>query len=215
MEHKIIQPLTVGLVENEKRYRDYICEILNHDNRIASVITWKSAEEYWRDERGFNLNLIFIDILLNHMNGVELNRLINERNPEILKVMLTNIDSEEMIFKALRYGAVGYILKSELDDITSAIQIIAHGGAIISPTIACRVLNTFNEKPVDDGSPKLTTRERQVLEQLIQGMTKKKAADCLGISEETLRWHVKNIYRKLNVTSKLEMIRKSEQLRLV
>ena len=200
----------IGVVENEEKYRDYIASHLSA--YPARLYFWNSAEEFWRDDKVDSLDLVLIDLNLVHMDGVVLTRMLQEKNPDILKIILTNLDSEEIIFQALKYGAVGYILKSELESLQNSIEIVLNGGGIISPTIACRVMNSFRREPGDLASVDLTDRERQVLEQLVKGISNAKAADNLGISGETVRWHVKNIYKKMNVRSKLELIRKCNEL---
>jgi len=204
----------IGLVENEQKYRDYVQKKIEEDPDVDSFVSWNSAEEYWRDKNGENLDLIFIDVMLSHMNGVELTGMLTKRNPEIAKIILTNMDSEEMIFEALKNGAVGYVLKSELDDILSVMRIVMGGGAIITPTIALHVLNSFSKAP-DNDHPKLTDREKQTLELLVRGLTKKKAADRMGVSENTLSTYTKSIYKKLNVSSRLELFKKSEDMGLL
>ena len=123
--------------------------------------------------------------------------------------------SEKMIFDALKAGALGYIYKDELETINDVVSQVMSGGAIITPTIALRVLDTFKQpikfKPETD----LTKREKQVLGLLVSGVKTKDAATTLQISHDTIRNHIKNIYKKLNVNSKVEMMRKASDMGLL
>ena len=120
-----------------------------------------------------------------------------------------------MIFKALQHGCLGYILKSELENITETIDIILKGGAIISPMIALRVMKSFQqEKPVSEDSA-LTTREKQVIEELASGYTPAKVAELMNLSLHTVRTHIKNIYRKLNVNSSQELLSSARKMKLI
>ena len=204
----------IGLVENEKKYRDFIQKKLESEENVKSFQAWTSAEEFLRDKNASDLDLVFIDVMLTHMDGVELTAHITKKHPHINKVILSNMSSEEIIFQALKNGAIGYVLKSELDDINNVLRIIMSGGAIITSTIALHVLKSFSKEPETD-QPTLTEREKQTLELLVRGLTKKKAAERMGISEDTLRWHAKNIYKKLNVSTKLELYKKYEDMGLM
>ena len=204
---------TIGLVENEDQFRNHIKSILKKINKVDRILDWPSAEHYWRDEKGKSLDLIFLDVKLAYMDGVELAKQIKSRSPEIRIAMLTNMATDEKIFGALKAGAMGYILKSEIQSLPETVDHLMNNRAIITPTIAFHVMRSFHEQPPapakDTG---LTSRENQVLELLTSGLSIKKAADRMGISENTLRVHVHRIYKKLNVRSQLEMAHKAREL---
>ena len=221
-----MEKVRVGIIENEKEFIEFIKEELGKVPEVAEVFSWESAEIFWRDKRGRELDLVFIDIGLPGMNGVELAGLLSVKNPEIPKIILTNEKSDELIFEALRHGCSGYILKSELDDIGRVLKIVMEKGAIITPTIAFRVLNSFQQQPetpddsegTENNTEKestLTHRERQILDELVCGYTVAKVAEMLNISVYTVRNHVRNIYQKLNVKNQQEMMRKAAQMGLL
>ncbi|MDH5654591.1 MAG: response regulator transcription factor [Spirochaetia bacterium] len=205
----------IGIVEDQAEFRSHVEESLKEVLPAENVFSWNSAEEFLRDPEGDGLNLMFVDIMLPHMDGVHLTPKILERNPETKIVMLTAVFSEETIVRALKGGAVGYILKSELEDIMDVVGLIMAGGAIITPTIAFRVLKTFQGTKNEDDSTKLTNRETQILEELMGGSSTEEVASLLDITVATMRTHVRNIYKKLQVTNKIQLMKKASEMGLI
>lgn len=202
--------LTVGLVENDLAFRDLTESRLRKIPVVAKVFTWDSAEEYLRDRGRPVLDLIFLDIVLPYTNGVDLAREIYRENPETCIIMLTNMNSDGMIFESIRNGALGYILKSELGTLESIIETVMGGGAAITPTIALRVFASFRRERSE--GPDMTARERQVLELLVQGKSVNSVASFLDISVHTVQSHVKAIYKKLNVHNRAQLAQKANQV---
>lgn len=199
---------TIGLVENNVSFLSHFVGLLKstHTLRAAKIHSWTSAETFWRDTNGRSLDLLFLDIMLPNMSGVELVGYLSRRNPSLTIIMLTNVNSDELIFRALRQGAVGYVLKSELNDILMVVETVLNGGAIITPTIAFRVLKFFKKTKITNNQTSLTTREREILDHLICGRKVARVAELLQISGYTVRTHVKNIYRKLKVHNRAELV---------
>ncbi|MCB1310124.1 MAG: response regulator transcription factor, partial [Leptospiraceae bacterium] len=156
-------PIQIGLVENDPDYHRRIESELNSLDDPYKLRIWNSAESFWRDAAARKLDLLLLDIKLPGMDGVELAGRVAERDEHIRIVMLSNMNSDRLIFQALRNGAVGYILKSELNDIPATVRTIMDGGAIITPTIAYRVMSSFKKTNPVMGAG-LTEREKQVLE---------------------------------------------------
>lgn len=202
-------PVRVGLVENDPDYLDRIRAALEELSEIAAVHAWPSAEAYWRDPAGKQLELLFLDIKLDGMNGVDLTAKITERSPEIAIVMLSNLNSDDMIFQALRNGAIGYLLKAELHDIAETVRTVLGGGATMTPTIALQVLTSFRQAAPVEELPGLTAREMEILQLMVKGKTSQKVAERLGCSVNTVNHHAKSIYRKLNVHNRSELARKA------
>ncbi len=203
----------IGLVENEEAFRRLFAQQLAEVPGVHALRVWNSSEEFLREAGNEPIDILFLDIGLPHMNGVELAGLVGRAYPETSVIMLTNLLSEELIFKAIKNGAIGYILKSELRNFGEVIEIIQNGGAIITPTIALRVMMSLKSEP-QAAETQLTNRERQILNELTTGATTLDTARTLGISENTARTHVKNIYRKLQVSSRVELVRKAINLGL-
>lgn len=159
-----------------------------------------------------HIDLIFMDINMPIMNGIEATKLLNASNPEIKIVMSTIYDDEDHVFEAILAGATGYILKdAKTDEIHKAIIDSLNGGAPMSLEIAKKTLNLIkNGKPKSNNKIdyKLTPREIEILNQLSKGLQYDEIADILFISNGTVRKHIENIYKKLQVNNKVEAIQK-------
>jgi len=206
--------MIVGIVENEIKVKEYICDKLMEDKNVSDVISWVSAEEALDDPNLSNLDLIFLDIGLDGMDGITLTGILSSKFPTLKKIILTNMNSEETVFNALKKGAIGYISKSEMNDLHDTINAVIEGGAIISPTIALRVLDFFKkeEKSLEADKVKLTPKEQQILEQLVQGYSPSQLADLLKVKISTIRFHIRGIYEKLEVRNRTEMMLKLKEL---
>jgi len=151
------------------------------------------------------------------MTGVRGTEILRERFREVPILALTVYDNDDQVFDALCAGASGYLLKNTpparlLDSIREA----ANGGAPMSPEVARRVIRLFREfRPPETASYHLTAQETQLLKLLIEGHYKKTAARELGITTNTVSFHLKNIYAKLQVHSKTEAVAKALRERLV
>ncbi len=210
-----MEPL-LCFVDNDTTYLD---RVRDHFEKIPGyrVQTFESSELFWRALPDLAPSVAFLDVRMPGMSGIELAGLIREIRPEIHRVMLTNLDSEDAIFQALRNGADAYALKAELDDLASVAAIVMNGGSILTPTIAVRVVQSFRESAPNRNTDaeKLTQRERQILDLMVQGLTLQKAATSLGVSLNTARTHIKSIYRKLEVHDKSALFRKARDMGLL
>ena len=208
--------MRIGIVENDIEFSRFLEERLRTSTEVESVHSWISAETMWRDPALETIDIALLDIHLPGMSGVELAALIGEKYPKIQKVMLTSLHSDDVVFEALKAGAIGYVLKSELENITSVLQIVRSGGAVITPTVALRVMRYFQR---DESSiqklTELTPRERQILEELSSGSSPKEIADLLALSIHTVRQHIKHIYAKLSVSNRGELTRRLKDLGLL
>jgi DNA-binding NarL/FixJ family response regulator len=183
-----------------------LCGELEALPEIKRVYSWTSAEDFWRDRKGRGLDVLFLDIRLPAMDGVELAGMVSERNTDTNIVMLSSLNADGPIFQALRNGACGYILKEEFRDIPATVRTILAGGAIITPTIAVRVLGSFRKSgPIKDA--RLTPRETEILEFMVKGNTLPETAEHLGTSLHTVRSQAKSIYAKLNVHNRAQLAR--------
>lgn len=172
-------------------------------------------------EKNSRIDLILMDIEMPKMNGIEATFMVKQRFPHIKIIMLTVFDNDENIFRAIKAGADGYLLKeTNPGELYRAITETMNGGASMTPSIALKTLRMFRE-PVDFSHKtetdeiKLTVRETEVLEQLSTGIKYEQIAANLIISTGTVRKHIENIYAKLQVCNKLEAIRKARENRLI
>jgi len=208
--------MLIGLVEDEKIFRDDFIRNISTINTIDKTFVWKSAEEFLNDKNRCDITILFLDIRLPHMNGIDLIRNIRESGLNYPIIILSSLDSDEIIFKAIKAGAVGYIHKTDFSNLKEVIEIIENGGAIISPTIALRVFHNFQSQTgQSEDYSKLSLREKQILEILVNGITTKEAAQRLHISLHTLRKHIRNIYKKLNINNQQEMMKVASKMGLI
>jgi DNA-binding NarL/FixJ family response regulator len=168
-----------------------------------------------------NLDLILMDIEMPVMNGVEATNIVKQKFPQIKIIMLTVFDNDENIFKSIKAGADGYLLKEvNPKDLHQGILETLNGGATMTPSIALKTLKLFRnpidfEADVVKENIQLTTREVEVLEQLSKGLKYDAIAENLFLSTGTVRKHVENIYNKLQVHNKLEAIQKAKNNNLI
>lgn len=150
-----------------------------------------------------------VDINLPGMDGIDLVTRLKEVCPSVLCLILTTYEDSIPIFNALKAGACGYLLKrAPADEIVNAIVQTHGGGSPMSPQIARRVVSFFHAQTPAPGLEALSDREREVLQLLAEGSMYKEIASALGISMDTVRSHVRKIYEKLHVHSRMEAVRK-------
>ncbi|WP_299337131.1 response regulator transcription factor [uncultured Psychroserpens sp.] len=172
-------------------------------------------------EDNHHLDLILMDIEMPVLNGIETTEIVKQKYPHIKIIMLTVFDNDEHIFNAIKAGADGYLLKEiNAKDLHDGILETLNGGAAMNPSIALKTLKLLrnplsieNEKDKED--IKLTNRETEVLEHLSKGLNYIQIADNLILSKGTVRKHIENIYKKLQVHSKLEAVQKAKRNNLI
>lgn len=168
-----------------------------------------------------NLDVILMDIEMPVLNGIETTELVKSKYPHIKIIMLTVFDNDENIFNAIKAGADGYLLKEiNAKDLHSGILETLNGGAAMNPSIALKTLKLLRnpipfERKNEQEAIQLTLRETEVLEQLSTGLNYNKIAENLILSSGTVRKHIENIYKKLQVHNKLEAVQKAKQNNLI
>lgn len=201
-----------GIVEDNKKIRDLIQRYLDMQDDLSCPVAVDSVEEmleYLEEHPG--PDVILMDIQLPGMSGIKGISIIRDKYPDIEIIMLTVYHDSHKIFKALRAGASGYLLKhTSLPEIKESILKLLDGGAPMSPQIARKVITHFQEEmPKKDPDSNLTPREHDIVNGLVDGLSYKMIADRYDISIDTVRAHIRNIYKKLHVNSKAEVIAKS------
>ncbi len=168
-------------------------------------------------ETDHNLDILLMDIEMPVLNGIEATEIIKKKYPHIKIVMLTVFDNDEHIFNAIQAGADGYLLKEvDPEQLYQGMKDTLSGGAAMNPSIALKTLKLLRN-PIDISNPreheeiKLSNREIQVLEQLSKGLSYTVIAQNLILSPSTVRKHIENIYKKLQVHSKIEAVEKAKR----
>ncbi|WP_396601982.1 response regulator [Algibacter sp. R77976] len=172
-------------------------------------------------EDNHNIDIVLMDIEMPVLNGIETTELVKKKYPHIKIIILTVFDNDENIFNSIKAGADGYLLKEvNAKDLHNGIMETINGGAAMNPSIALKTLkllrNPFDiDNVVEQEDIKLTPREIQVLEQLSKGLSYSSVADNLILSIGTVRKHIENIYKKLQVHNKLEAVQKAKKNNLI
>lgn len=174
-----------------------------------------------RLEENHHLDLILMDIEMPDLDGIQTTRVVKQKYPHIKIIMLTVFDNDENIFNAIKAGADGYLLK-EIDpnSLYNGIVDTLNGGAAMNPSIALKTLKLLRnpssiENPQDKEEISLSKREVEVLEQLSKGLSYTVIADNLILSPSTVRKHIENIYKKLQVHSKIEAVQKAKRHNII
>jgi len=202
--------LELAIIEDDRFIRESITEYFSDAGAIHCSLAVESVEDFLEKmPLKTPIQALLLDINLPGISGLDALRLIKDKLPDLEIVMLTIHDKPDYIFKALCSGAVGYLLKdTPLDKIEEALLNIHKGGSAMSPSIARKVVEYFSPKEKSPESA-LTLREQQVVEGLVDGLSYKLIADRYSLSIETVRFHIKNVYKKLHVNSKSEVVSKA------
>ncbi len=203
---------------------DFVEDDPNFSNKLRETLEFQgdeirmfpSAESYLLSNNIGQSAILFVDIALPGMNGIQLIQIVKEKYPDLKIVVLSALDSDNILFQALKSGAIGYILKSDLDKLPNLTMDILAGGAVITPTLALRVFKSFQvpSEKLDEGFESLTSREKEILTELISGQSMREVAEELDISLHTAQTHTKNIYKKLQVNNRIQLIRRATDLGL-
>jgi DNA-binding NarL/FixJ family response regulator len=179
------------------------------------------AELIGKLEENHNIDVILMDIQMPEMDGIKATEIVKNKYPHIKIIMLTVFDDGENIFKAIKAGANGYLLKEiDAENLHKSILEVVDGGAPMTPSIALKTLNLLRNPISDENSDemakiKLTNRETDILEHLSKGLNYNEIANNLIISPSTVRKHIENIYKKLQVHNKMEAVQKAKKHRLI
>ncbi len=201
----------VGIVEDDEEIRNGIVRFLSKQPGFVCDLAVGSVEELLATLSSENApQVLIMDLGLPGMSGVEGISFVKSRYPETDIVVFSVYNDLKKIFDSLCAGATGYLLKNTpFNELKEGIELLAKGGSPMSPQIARKVIDFFKPvKKIEKISP-LSDKEKEIVVGLVDGLSYKLIADRLDISIETVRFHIKNIYRKLHVHGKAEVITKS------
>lgn len=206
---KTIRMIKLAYIEDDPNIRQFISDYFIASPEFEFVTACESVEDFLEEAPLLSVpDVILQDINLPGMSGLEAIRHLKDLFPNTEIIMFTIHDDSERIFKALCAGASGFLLKNTpVKKIKESIFQVYRGEAAMSPSIARKVFNYF--KPKQKGKVQLTEREQQIVQGMVDGLSYKMIADKLMVSVNTVSFHTKNIYKKLQVNSKAEVVAKS------
>ena len=203
--------IRVGIIEDRREIRDGLALLIDGTDGFACAGRWGSMESALEGLRLPVPEVLLVDLGLPGMSGIEGIRILRERHPGLLMIVLSVYDEDRRIFEALCAGANGYLVKKTPPaELMAALKEAVDGGAPMSPHIARKVIALFRHvRPADPPDYGLTPREMELLELMAHGHHYKTAADKLGVTRSTVSFHLQRIYRKLQVESKSEAVAKA------
>lgn len=211
MTHASSEPILVAIIEDQHEIREGLALLIGETEGFRCTGTFRSMEDALEGIGDGLPQVVLVDIGLPGMSGIEGIRLLKERYPTLNLLVLTVYDDDDRIFEALCAGASGYLLKKTpparlLEGLREAVA----GGSPMSPEVARRVIHLFQRvripRKADYG---LTPHETRVLNLLVEGHNYRTAAEQLKVSVNTVAFHIKRIYEKLQVHSKSEAVAKA------
>lgn len=213
-------PIHIAIAEDNDFALQGLKSRLEKYPEIVIVHTAKNGKELLKLlQKNHNVDLVLMDLQMPEMDGIAATEAVKRKFPKIKVLVLTTFDDDESLFNAILAGASGYLLKEDKGmEIFQAIMNTLSGGVAMSPVIALKTLQLIRQpiskeqKTQDFG---LTTREIELLTQLKNGLTYEEVASNLHISYHTVRKHIENIYRKLQVNNKVEAVKKASDNRIV
>ncbi len=207
--------IRVSIYEDNAQLSETLVWVIESCEDMILAGTHQNPLNILEDVNSEQPDVIMMDIEMPFMTGVEATSLLSKKLSKIPKIlMLTVFEDTNRIFEAIKAGAVGYLLKKTSDDkIIESIREVYQGGGAMSPSIALKVLSSFQEPKTNPYD--LTNREIEVLQRLVEGDSYKLIAFHYDISINTVEKHILHIYQKLHVNSKGEAITKAIRDKLV
>ena len=206
------------IYEDNKHLRDSLYFLLNTSDRFTCPASFPDTRQVLQHIKKYGAQLLVMDIEMPFMNGIETTRLIKQEYPDLPILILTVFDDQEKIFQSLCAGGSGYLLKTaNPEQILQALTEVQQGGLPLTPSVARKVAHYFRQTTISSESVSfnLTTKETELLQHMVEGKSYKMSAEAMHITVETVKSHVKNIYRKLHVNSSSEAVAKALKYRIV
>jgi len=202
--------IKLAIVEDNTALRQSLEQLFNRTSNLKCVASLNNLLNVVSEFQKSQPEIVLMDIGLPAINGIEGVRTVKSNFENIQVIMFTVFEDDEKIFEAIRSGASGYLLKkTPPEEILEAIKELHDGGAPMSPSIARKVIQAFQLKPstvLEDHQ--LTSREKEILYALVDGLSYKKIAEKYFVSIHTVRSHISSIYEKLHVNSKAQAVAK-------
>ncbi|MEQ9091712.1 MAG: response regulator transcription factor [Balneola sp.] len=206
--------IKISIIEDNKHMREGWETILDFEPNLCVVATYSSCEDALKENQLGKSDVLLLDIELPGMHGTEGVKVIKEKYEHLIVLMVTMHDENEKVFTALRNGAVGYLLKkTSPSELIDAITDAVNGGSPMSPNIARKVISSFQKK--QEIEVELTETEEQILGELAAGLSYKAISNKIYLSVDGVRYHIRNIYQKLEAKNRSEAVAKGISFNLI
>lgn len=202
--------IRLALIEDDLLIQESLNDFFNAQNNIDFISSSTSVEHFLESIQSLKKkpHIILLDINLSGISGIEGIPLLLNKLPDTNIIMLTTFEDNDSIFKALCAGACSYLSKkTSLIKILEAVEVVQAGGSYMSPAIARKIVNRFG--PKRNKPQLLTSRQKDIVNGIVAGKSYKMIAEDLFVTLDTVRSHIKNIYKTLEINSKAELIKKS------
>lgn len=212
-------PIRVYVVEDQTKILKNQLKLLEASREVTIVGTALSGETAVEEVPRIKPDVLLLDLGLPRMSGIDVTREVKAITPSVEILIFTIFDEEDKVLEAVKAGASGYLLKgTPADRIIEAIKEVKAGGTVIQPNLARRLLRHFRvgesgepmpPPPMLAGEPELkplSDREKEILQLIAKGVSNSEAAKMLNLSKATIRTHLEHIYRKLEVTNRVEAV---------
>ncbi len=210
-------PINLAVIEDDPMLCEEITDYFSKKENIRCVLVVRSISRFKEFFREFlDINIVLLDINLPEMSGVDGLPTIRRLLPDAEIVMHTVVNDQDTVFKCICAGANGYLIKNgNLEHLEqSLLEIEANDGCALTPSVARRILAYFQPKSNPNKADQLSEQELKVSRLLVDGMPYQHVADTLNITINGVRYHIKNIYRKLHINSKGELLKRYREGRI-
>ncbi|WP_126428743.1 response regulator [Brevibacillus marinus] len=219
------EKISIVLIDDHKLFREGIKRILEMEPDMSVVGEGSDGSDALRLAQRYNPDVILMDINMPNMNGVAATESVLEASPQSRIIILSIHDDEGYVYRTLRSGASGYLLKEmEADDLVEAVRVVANGGAYVHPKVTGKLIDEFRRLSEQEAQleslpgqnkggvhsskiiESLTRREREVLQLMAEGKSNRVIGESLFISEKTVKNHVSSILQKLDVQDRTQAV---------
>jgi DNA-binding NarL/FixJ family response regulator len=211
--------IKVMIVDDHEVVREGLKQLLEIGDGLEVIAQASSGLKCLEMLEKVSPDLIFMDVRMPGISGIETTRLVHQKYPAIKIIMLTIYEDDQYVTEAIQAGAQAYVLKKvQREELVKIVQHVMENRAFLDPSVTANIFNRLKREgtgPAREEKPSLTQRELEVLRAMVKGQTDRATADSLHISEYTVRSHIKSLYRKLGVSSKSQAVSKAIQDRII
>lgn len=210
--------IRLTIFDDNKRFRESIGLLFETNHGFELAGSFPDVLNVVENVEDTAPDVVLMDIDMPGINGISAVKQLKEKFPKLPVIMLTSFDEDDKVYQSICNGAMGYLLKNtQPNNLIDAVRDVYAGGAPMTPSIARKVMMHFQQQnmPAGQNDYNLSEREKEVLSQLVKGLSLKMIADELFVSRETVKTHVKNIYSKLHVSCATEAVAKTLKEKLL